>query len=268
MNKIIFTLIIMLYGIKTCLAQNLSGARLTAMGNSTVAVIDHWNFTGNFKNYSQNFKPTIAIGYATYFYENELSTQNLKFILPIKSYELGINFQRYGINEFNEITTGASLAKNFGNRFSIGLRANYHQLKIENYGSTTGFSLDAGVLYHISHQLTVAFNIINPAEQKYNTSAVALQLPSIFTIGAAYQASNKILVAASLSKNFKEKFDVGLGIEYQLIPFISLRGGTTIKPFKQYGGLGIAYKKFNLDLTVANDIYLGYSSQIGIAYAF
>ena len=268
MSKIIINFLTLIFIASSGFAQNLTGTRLVSMGNNNAAVNDTWSFTGNFKNNAQSKNSIIAIGYAKYFYQNELSTQSLKFVLPLKKYEVGLGFQRYGITAYNEITAGASLAKNFGDQFSIGLRVNYHQLKIQNYGSAIGFSLDVGMMYHLNNQLTIGININNPSKQTYNNSNVSVYIPSIINIGASYQAASKILIATTLTKNFNEKYDVGLGIDYQILEILSLRGGITIKPFKQYGGLGLNYKKFKLDLAVESDPYLGYSSQIGITYAF
>jgi hypothetical protein len=268
MKFYIYTLSMLLLHGSSCLAQNLIGTRLMAMGGDNAAISDNWNFTGNFKNEDRLNTPKIAIGYAKYFYGDELSNQQLKFILPVKNYEAGISFKRYGITEFNRLTAGASLAKNFGDKFSIGLRANFHQLKIQNYGSTTGFSIDIGAMYHINNQITIGLNINNPSKQTYQNSNASISIPSLVNFGIAYQASNKILIATNLSKNFNEKYDVGLGLDYKLIEILSLRGGISMKPFKQYGGIGIDYKKLNLDLAIENDPHLGYSSQIGIAYAF
>lgn len=266
-RPIIISLILLFTGVNG-FAQTLIGARLMSMGNPNAAVNDAWSFTGNFKNNTQINHPKIAIGYTKYFYGDELSDQNLKLILPIKNYEVGVSFQRYGIIEFNQLTASASLAKNFGDKFSIGLRTNYHQLKIQNYGSTTGLSIDAGIAYHLDDQLTFGVNINNPSKQNYPNSTVFIAIPSLISFGVAYQSSNKVLIATTISKNFNEKYDVGLGIDYKLLEFLSLRGGLTMKPFKQYGGIGIKHKKLNLDFAMERDPYIGYSSQIGIAYAF
>ena len=268
MDKYIITFSLLFLLGNSCFAQSLIGARLRSMGNNNAAVNDTWNFTGNFKENIEIYKPTIAAGYAKYFYGDDLSNQSLKFVMPLKKYEVGVNFLRYGISEYNEITTGISIAKNFGDQFSIGLRTNYHQLKIQNYGSTSGFSIDVGIMYHINNELTFGFNINNPSREAYINTKLLIKIPSIINVGAAYQASNKVLFAINLSRKFNETNDAGIGLDYQIIEFLSLRGGITIKPFKQYGGIGIDYKKFKLDLALESDPYLGYSSQIGFAYAF
>lgn len=268
MNKVIIIFFTLIFFASSGFTQNLTGARLVSMGNNHAAINDTWNFTGNFKKYTQSKKPILAIGYSKYFYQNELGTQSIKLVLPFKQHEIGVSFQRYGITEYNEITAGASIARNFGDQFSIGLRFNYHQLKIQNYGSAIGFSIDAGIMYHLNDQLSIGLNINNPSKQTYNNSNTSIYLPSVINIGAAYQAANKVLIATTLSKNFNETYNIGLGLDYQLLEILSLRGGITLKPFKQYGGVGIDYKKFKLDLAVESDPYLGYSSQIGFAYAF
>ena len=78
MNKFIITFLTLIFITNTGFTQNLAGARLVSMGYTNVAVNDTWNFTGNFKKNTQSKNPIIAIGYAKYFYQNELSNQSLK----------------------------------------------------------------------------------------------------------------------------------------------------------------------------------------------
>ena len=123
-------------------------------------------------------------------------------------------------------------------------------------------------MYHYNKEITIGLNITNPAKQNYRNTNASIYIPSSLNIGAAYQISNKVLIATSLTKVSQLKYDVSFGLDYQLIEPISLRGGITMKPFKQYGGVGIEYEKMNLDFAVTSDPNLGYSSQIGISYAF
>ena len=77
-----------------------------------------------------------------------------------------------------------------------------------------------------------------------------------------------MLIATTISKKLDAKIDVGFGIDYRLLEIMSIRGGVTIKPFKQYVGIGFTPKKLMLDLALESDPNLGYSPQIALAYAF
>lgn len=59
-----------------------------------------------------------------------------------------------------------------------------------------------------------------------------------------------------------------MGIDYRIIDLLSLRGGLSAKPFKQYAGFGLNYKKLLLDMATTYDANLGYAPQIAVGYAF
>lgn len=268
MNKLFNLSFWLILSINTCFAQNNLGPRLTAMGMNGIAVKDLWNLEGNPSGITDIKSSTIAINYSKYLFDNELSKQAIAFAIPFKNNYIGASFQRYGITEYNEIKVGFALAKKFGNSLSIALKGNYHQIKISNYGTTTGFSVDVGAMYDYSEFLTFGISVNNPSLQKFNTKTIAVTIPTIIKIGSSYRASNKILIAATISKDLDKSVDVGLGLEYKLLEPMSLRAGITAKPFKQYAGFGLNYKKLMIDIAIESDPHLGYTPQIALAYAF
>ncbi|TKC10026.1 hypothetical protein FA048_07400 [Pedobacter polaris] len=268
MNKI-FNLSLMLFlSITPCLAQINFGPRLSAMGNNGSAIQDIWSVEANPSGITGITTPIIALNYSKYLVDSELSKQAISFVLPVKNNFIGTSFQRYGISEYNEIKAGIALAKKFGDKLSIALKGNYHQIKISNYGASTGFSVDVGAMYHLNKQLTLGVYINNPSFQKYSSKAIETVIPTIIHVGASYKASDKLLIATTISKDMNAVVDVSLGIDYKLLEILSLRAGLTAKPFKQYGGFGINYKKLLLDFAIETNAYQGYTPQISLAYVF
>ncbi|RZL29615.1 MAG: hypothetical protein EOO96_19725 [Pedobacter sp.] len=248
--------------------QNSLGPRLTAMGNSGTAVTDVWALQANPSGITSLEQPTIALNYIKHLFSDEISTQALVAVLPLKNNFVGLSFQRYGFTEYNESKIGFAYAKKFGNKLSIGLNANYHQLKIANYGASTGFSIDFGALYHFNNVFTFGAFLSNPSKQKFSSTEILIEIPTSINVGASYLASDKVLIATSVSKKLNEAIDVRLGIDYKIISLLSLRGGLSAKPFKQYAGFGLNYKKFLFDMATTYDANLGYAPQIAIGYAF
>ena len=268
MNKIFNLSLLLTICINFCYAQQNQGPRLTAMGINGSAVKDLWSLEANPSGITDLKSSTIAINYSKYLFDSELSKQAIAFAIPFKNNYFGASFQRYGISEYNEIKAGVALAKKFGSSLSIALKANYHQIKISNYGATTGFSVEVGAMYEYNDWLTFGVSANNPSLQKYSSKIVQTSIPTVIQIGAAYKASNKILIATTASKDLDKSVNVGLGLEYKLIEIISLRAGLTAKPFKQYSGFGLNYKKLMMDVAVESDPQLGYTPQIALAYAF
>lgn len=255
-------------GIGYCFGQAHFGARLAAMANSGNAVKDVWNIQGNPAGITGLHAITAALDYTKYLFAPQLSRQALALAIPLKNSYVGLGLDRYGIAEYSEIKVSMALIRKFGKQLAIGLKGNYHQLKISNYGATTAFSLDVGLLYNWNENLIVGFYISNPAQQKYKTTALGLVIPTTIQLGLSYALSDKILIATNVSKALKIQIDAAIGLEYQLLQLLSLRGGLSAQPFKQYAGFGLNYKKIMLDMAIESDPYLGYSPQITLGYVF
>jgi hypothetical protein len=249
-------------------AQNNLGARLTALGNIGTAVSDAWSIQANPAALHGVTTTTLSAAYLKSLFSNEVSTQAFVAVLPIKNNFVAASFQGYGLSEYKESKVGFTYAKNFGPRLTLALNANYHQLKIAGYGVTTGFSLDAGAYYQLTKELAFGTFAANVSNQDYTSKETKIYIPVSYNLGVSYMPSDKVLVAATINKVLKGRIDVGIGIDYRIIHFFSLRGGLTVNPFKQYGGFGLKYKHFILDMATVYDANLGYSPQMAISYAF
>ncbi|WAC40254.1 hypothetical protein [Pedobacter sp. SL55] len=267
MHKILLVFILSLF-INSAFGQYNQGARLTAMGNASAAVKDIWSLNANPAGITSQKSPVAALNYARYLFGDELSEQSFAFVLPFNNNFAGVSINRYGISEFNEIKAGFGLAKSFGEDLSIGVKANVHQIKITNYGNATTFSVDAGVNYALSQQIGLGLYVNNPSSQAYKATNAETYIPTAVHLGATYTPSNKLILAATISKDFERKFDVGVGVDYKFYELLSLRGGLSAKPFKQYFGIGLNYQKLIMDIAVESHPQIGYTPQIGLSYAF
>lgn len=249
-------------------AQNNLGPRLTAMGQNTAAVTDIWNINANTAGITSITSPTASLNYTKHFFNNDLNTQAAVLVIPFQNNYAGISFQRYGFSAYNEIKAGFAYAKKFGEEFSAAINVNYHQIKIENYGASNGFSIDAGVMYQLNKEINLGVYVSNPSQQKYSSTEVLAVIPATVNIGALYKVSDKVLIATTVQKEFKSDVDVRLGFDYKIFELISLRAGLSAKPFKQYAGIGFNRNKLLLDMAITHDPNLGYAPQIALGYAF
>jgi long-subunit fatty acid transport protein len=249
-------------------AQNNLGARFSAMAGAAASLQDVWSVNANPAGISELKSTKLALNYTQYTFAQELSEQNFVTTHPLGNYSIGVSFNRYGINEYNEIKTGIALARNFGNKLALALKANYHQLKIANYGSSAAFSIDLGATYQFSSAISMGIYTNNPSGQQFKSLNIQAYLPRAIYWGMSYEASDKFLLAASVSRDFNHKTDVRVGADYKLLDVLSLRGGIAAQPFTQSVGLGLHFNKFSSDIAVQSHPQLGYTPQIGISYAF
>jgi len=239
------------------------GTRLTAMGNNGTAVRDLWGVAANPASFTGISYPTVQLSHQQNFFVKELSNQSLALALPANRQVFGLNLERYGLSEFQNIQIGIVTNRQFGPKLSIGLRAKYHQLSIQNYGNTVGFSIDIGTLYQLTEEICLGFYLTNPSKEKYGAKSIDLHIPTTTHAGIAYRTSEKLLLASTVSEDF-----FAIGLDYQLIKPISLRSGISLNPFTHYAGIGFSSLKFLADFTFRKHPDLGYSPQFAFGYVF
>ncbi|MGY3052346.1 hypothetical protein ACVWYG_000536 [Pedobacter sp. UYEF25] len=250
------------------IAQENLGPRLTAMGNNSAAVADVWAIQANAAAITFLKRPIVSINYIKHFLSEEISTQGLAVVIPTKNNFISVGFNRYGLSSYNQNKISFAYAKAFGNQLSMAMTANYHQLKITNYGSSNAFSADVGFYFRFSKIFSLGAYMTNPTKQSFANAEVSIPIKTSFNIGASYLVSDKVLMAATASKLLKNAIDVSFGMEYKIAMPIALRAGVSAKPFKQYAGFGVDFNKLLIDFATIFDSNLGYSPQIALGYAF
>ena len=263
MNKQFYLFILGIFYINVGIAQTNYGARLTGMGNNGAAVKDIWGVTTNPSSIAEIALPTIQLTHQEHFFAKAIRNQAIAFVLPINRFVFGLSVQRYGITEYHSLKSGIVLTRQFGPKLAIGLRANYHQFKIDNYGATTGVSLDLEAIYQLSNELCFGFYINNPSKAGYRTHVIHTLIPVTAYIGIAYRTSTKFLIASTISKE-----DVAVGTDYQIIKQLNIRSGISLKPFTHYFGIGFSKPKFSVDFTITKHPNFDHSPQLTIGYVF
>ncbi len=268
MNKFFYLFRILIFYLQPLFGQNDQGSRLTAMGNNGTAVKDTWATVANPAAISGMQAPAVQTSYKRHLFAKELSSGAISLVLPINPYSFGLHLQRTGSPDFNTSSVGLIFTKQFGPNLSIGLRTNYHQIQISNYGASNGFSLAIGTLYEFNNELSIGFYLNNPSKETYNTKSINITIPTSGHFGIAYRASDKFIIATTLSKPLLTPFDIAIGFDYQLIKSFNMRSAISLKPFKQYGGIAITSSSFIIDIAFTRHPSFGYSPQITIGYVF
>lgn len=249
-------------------AQPNPGARMSAMAASGVAMADIWSVNANQAGLIALKRTSLALSYQKPFSGQTLSAQSAVFILPVKNQTWGISINRYGLDAYRDQQMSLTYARAFGPNLSAALGFRYQQLSIEQYGKTEAYGLDAGLRYQINPSLSLGAHLGNLSKNALSRELHLADQPLKIQFGAAYQSSEQVLLAMSLEKTLYDNPDARLGLEYQIIPLIALRGGLSLNPFRQYGGIGLSNKNIKLDLALAAHRVLGYGTQFGLAYAF
>lgn len=249
------------------LAQISPGPKSLAMGSSGTALQDVWSLQHNPAGIAQLNRPVFALAYQRHFSDQELTTQKAVLAIPINKHVVGLSFHRYGINEYLEQTSILAYSKNFSGSMGLSIAVKHHQLSVIKYGSERIFSIDAGMQFRLNEKLWIASHISNPAKITLHDNQ-ASHLPVSLSIGVSYVFSDKVFILSDIQKVLNSGLNPKIGIEYSLVKFFAIRGGLSVNPFKQYGGFGLNYNRFGLDLAMSSHQHLGYSPNLAFSYEF
>jgi len=248
-------------------AQVNTGARFTSMASAGVSLKDIWSLQLNQAGLAGTKKATVAIAFQKPFAGYELNSQSAIFVVPFNKNVFGLSFQRYGFASYNEQRAAFCYAKGFGDKLYVALNFNYHLVAIDSYGSSSTYSVEAGIQYHLNDRFSVGAHVANPTRSSLQ-SDVNLVIPSKIQVGMSYLFSEKVLVALAAEKTLAGGIDTRAGIEYQIIKLFALRGGFSANPFKHYAGVGFGFRNLKMDIAASSQPVLGYSPQIALSYEF
>lgn len=259
----------MLFGFTTQLySQEINlGPRLTAIGNTGVAMNDVWTLQSNQAGTTGLKKPTASVSYRNSYLNRELSTQSAVIVYPTGRNAIGLSLQNYGFSAYSEQKIGLSYAKRFGNSVAASLNFNLHQVKIAHYGSARAYSVEAGLQYHVDEKLLIGTHISNPNRSAFDRDVDAF-IPVSLEFGASYKVTDKVLLNSGIIKTLNSVTDFRCGLEYSVINWLAFRGGLAANPFRQFAGFGYQLQDLKIDAAASSHPNLGFSPQIALSYEF
>lgn len=253
--------------ISEAFAQDVTGARYLAMGNTGTALQDVNSLTVNQAGLTGLRRITAALFYQSHYFNTDIHSQALLMAVPTRLGVFGGKADRYALSGvYTEIKTGLTYARKFGDQFSAAMAVNYHQLRIRNYGGSEAFTVEAGIQYQVLPQLMLGFHYANPGNMGYDNDTFAV-LPSVMRAGAAY-AFELVWVSMDVISQVDGGLDWRMGLEYKLINWLALRGGISVSPMQQYAGFGVDLENLVFDFSAMFHPQLGMSPQIGLSYGF
>ncbi|MEO8794412.1 MAG: hypothetical protein ABI390_03040 [Daejeonella sp.] len=264
MKNMIIILLLISYNAK---AQYNSGARLTAMALTGVSLQDIWSISSNQAGIVNITKTAVAIGYERPFADQELNSQSFLIVQPVQKGVLGIGLQKYGFSEYQLLKAGFTVARKFGNDISAAINLNYHELKISGYGSAKAFTAEAGVQYQLNEKIRLGAHVSNPGNAGFGKN-IAADLPVALEFGASWKFTTKVLLAGAITQFNNSSSEIKLGVEYLILDWLSLRGGFSAEPAKQYAGFGINFQNLRFDFAAGSNPVIGYSPQVALGYEF
>jgi len=149
--------------------------------------------------------------------------------------------------------------------------------------SASALLIDVGILHHtVNEKIKVGLSARNLGFQTsyYTDTKHGESLPTTYTAGISMQMKESLLAALDLSKAAGENIVARVGIEHELNPALTLRGGfrSNAADYNLGGwlaytsglslGLGWKIRDFDLDYALASYGDLGITNQLTLRYNF
>jgi hypothetical protein len=196
----------------------------------------------------------------------ELSNGYIAYNEPFNFGSLCIGGMTYGFDLYRESKVVLGYAYNYENILFAGATLNYHTYSIQNYGSTSAFYLNVGGLVYILDELRWGFAVTNL--NRASIADIDDQIPMVLLTGLSYDILQNFSLNFALEKDIRFNPSVQIGIEYDIIEYLSLRAGTSNDPSRFSAGVGINYSIFSLDYAFFTHQDLGLTHQAGIILSF
>jgi len=254
------------YGLKADLPDQKPSAKAAAMGNIGVTQTDGWSVFHNQAGLPLAKNIWIGAHHENRFVSPDLNFSALGVVLPVWNGAFGFSIKRLGFSSFSQNKLGISYGMKLAPNFSAGVQVNAHHIFIEGeYGQTTAFSAEGGIMYNLNHNLRIGFHIVNPMRSKIYESE---RIPTLLNLGVSYKLGETLLISAGAEKNIDAKPSLKVGAEFEPIQSLFFRTGFSTEPNKIGFGIGYQFKAIFIDLAFTKHQYLGYTPHVSISYTF
>lgn len=150
----------------------------------------------------------------------------------------GLEILHSAIETYGEQRFRLQYGRRLGQKFLLGGSADVLRVSAQEYGSVTTVAFGVSVLANPLPGVWLGARVQNPLQLEVGGDI----LPTVLRIGAAWQASDQLIILAETEKDLERSAQIKAGIEYRPHPLLSLRVGIRSEPARAAFGAGIHLK--------------------------
>lgn len=246
--------------------QVATGGRQAAMGYTSACQPGLWGAFAN--RASLAVHPCLQAGfyYDNRFMISEMAMKAVAFEVPAWKGAFAISYSHFGFDEYNDQSIGISFGRNFGPRVAVGIGFNAIANNVAGeYTRRNGFTFSAGLLINLSDEWTVGAYTDNPASGKLSGISEE-RIPSKVVSGLMWRVSESCITTVEVVKESGMSTELHIGLEYQLLKRIYMRGGLSTGPSLYTFGAGFNTGRLQIDISSSVHSVLGYSPQLSLTW--
>lgn len=188
-----------------------------------------------------------------------LATKSLALSYPTKYFSTGIAVYHYGFSALHELNTGIFFARNFSDKFSMGMQFNYHTIYLVQSNAYRGMIYpQIGLQIPINKHFLIACHIFNPFASNINTENRTIHLPSLYSLGIAYAFSQDLSWRLQMDKELRSQYRLATAFDYQFTKFTRFQLGISHQDYLVSSlAFGLRISDFWFDMTTELHPILG-----------
>ena len=239
-------------------------------GNASVAYKNEWLPFHNPAALAEAEKIGFQLLYENRYITKELANKVFNAWFPTKYLNIGASFSHFGYSEYNEMLSAVTFARQFGNRFRLGIEIDYYTVFFSQTKHYKGIiTTQVGTQISITDDFSIAFNVFNPVFSKIKLDFAEKRLPTTFSIGSLYSIKNTVDWLVQLDKEVSSPLRWATGFEYAPVKeFIVRIGAYGYDNFIPTFGAGIKFGGFKFDVNADYNSVLGFSLTGCLGYKF
>lgn len=240
------------------------GARSAGMAYMQAGLKDIHSAFHNPAGLSYLSATEFNINYEYRFGLEDLSTLSAAGAFPLNFGTGALSLSRFGTELFNTQRASLSFSNQFG-LASLGVRLNFDQIRIQDFGQSMVASVDFGGMAPLTQELHFGAFIRNLSQSSFN----GLQeeyVPTILALGMVYQPISEVLLSTEIEKDLGLPSNLKVGLEYLLKELVYLRVGYQSRPSGPHFGFGFVQQNWQLDYALHRHSALGYVHQVSMCY--
>lgn len=239
-----------------------------SIANSGVSETAFWSAFQNPATLVQKERFQFSFQFENRYLIPELSTKAVQvgYCNPIVN--IGLSFSHFGYGAYSEMMTGVTVARNFDNRFSLGVQGNLYTAYFgQEAGYKTTLLPQVGATVRLSERFTLGFNTFNPFQQHLKGDMVTKRLPSLFTLGTCYTLVPQLTWLVQVDKEVSSYFRMATGFEWQAVEFLCIKvGGYALSDFIGCFGVALDFSSYRFDLNCELHPQLGLNTLAKVSY--
>ena len=241
-----------------------------SIAQTSVSDTKNWTVFNNpaMLGYLENSE--IGMQYENRYLISQLSNKSIQAAFSNKLLNGGLSFSHFGYSLYHEMIIGLGFARNFSDKFAMGLQFNYYTAYFNASNSYHGaFLPQLGLSVKLTPDFSLGFQSFNPFQANIQTDLGAKRLPSIFSMGTEYSFSNELIWRTQIDKEVSSNYRFATGFEYQMLQLVNIKLGAYASDYLvPCLGVGFGSGQVKFDLNCELHPLLGLTTMAFVKYGF